>query len=46
MRKLVEGPTKNPVEEFLAVFIALLVLTLLTAAFFAFLTWQVPGTAP
>lgn len=43
MRKLVEGPTKNPVEEFLAVFVALLVLTLLAVAFFAFLTWEVAG---
>ena len=43
MRKLVEGPTKNPVEEFLAVFVALLVLALLSGAFFAFLTWQTPG---
>lgn len=43
MRKLVEGPTKNPIEEFLAVFVALLVLTLLSIAFFAFLTYQVAG---
>lgn len=43
MRKLVEGPTKNPIEEFLAVFVALLVLTLLAVAFFAFLTWEVAG---
>lgn len=43
MRRLVEGPTKNPVEEFLAVSVALLVLTLLTIAFFAFLTYSVAG---
>jgi hypothetical protein len=43
MRKLVEGPTKNPMEEFLAVSVALLVLTLLTIAFFAFLTYSTVG---
>ena len=43
MRKAVEGPTRNPMEEFLAVFVALLVLALLSGAFFAFLTWQSPG---
>ena len=46
MAKLVEGPTKNPLDEFLAVFFALLVLALLSAAFFAFLTWEIPGAAP
>lgn len=40
MKKLVEGPTKNPLEEFLAVFVALLVLALLVLAFFSFLTVQ------
>ena len=43
MKRLVEGPTKNPVTEFLAVFIALFVLAMLGVAFFAFLT---VGVAP
>lgn len=43
MRKLAEGPTKNPMEEFLAVSVALLVLTMLTIAFFAFLTYSSVG---
>jgi hypothetical protein len=46
MAKPVEGPTKNPIDEFLAIFFALLVLALLSGAFFAFLTWQSPGAAP
>jgi hypothetical protein len=42
MKQLVEGPTRNTLAEFLAVFIALLVLALLAIAFFAFIT--VDGT--
>lgn len=40
MKKLVEGPTRNSMEEFLAVFLLLLVLTLLAIAFFSFLTFK------
>ncbi len=40
MKKLVEGPQKNQMEEFLAVLIALFVLTMLAIAFFSFLTFK------
>ena len=42
MKTLVEGPTKDSFVEFLAVFIAVVVLAMVMIAFFAFLTVGLP----